>query len=107
MSRTKRYIPIDYFIYGGVRVLYSEVDHKTRTVKGDKVLYQTIYGNRWAMQNTKTDYSILSPDGKPWHKPTKDFKKLRRQIERSRAKQAVAQDKDPEVVKKNDIWDWN
>lgn len=45
-------------------------------------------------------------DSKPWYKPNKAFKKVRRRKERAEAKDAMRKDKPIPKVKKNDIWDW-
>lgn len=46
-------------------------------------------------------------DRKPWWKPNKEFKKLKRRQERARAKQAIREEKDPPRVRHTDVWEWN
>jgi hypothetical protein len=46
-------------------------------------------------------------DQKAWYKAPKKFKKTKRQEERSRAKNALRNEKDIPIVKKSDGWDWN
>lgn len=52
-------------------------------------------------------------DHKPWDKPDKAFKQMRRQQYRAQCKQALynhvykGKDYIPPVNKKGDVWDWN
>jgi len=46
-------------------------------------------------------------DSKPYFKPKKSFKKIRRRIERAKVKQAMRERKDIPIFKKGDVWDWN
>ena len=107
MSRTSRHTPQSYFIHGGVKIYSSEVDWKAGTIKGSSELFNEIFGyGKYIGHKYLEDYSRASPDGKPWDKPNKQFKKMYRQMERAKAKQAVSQDKEPEIVKKSDRWNW-
>ncbi len=107
MSRTNRQFPTTYFIWRGQKIETSDVDWKTRTVKGSNSLFEEIYSGWSCHQKFIEDYNAKSPDSKPYYKPNKKFKKPRRQQERSRAKQAIREDKEPERVRRSDIWDWN
>lgn len=107
MSRTKRQIPQAYFIHQGMRIEFSDISWKDGTIKGSKELFQAVYPSWGIGHKCFEDFSKKQPDGKPYHKPNKNFKKPRRQQERARAKQAIREDKDPEKVRKSDVWDWN
>ena len=44
---------------------------------------------------------------KPYYKPPKWFKVVKRKLERARMNRALREGKDIPVVKRSDIWDWN
>ncbi len=46
-------------------------------------------------------------DYKPGWKPAKWYKRMRRQLERAKAKQAMREGQEPAPVKRNDMWWWN
>jgi len=48
-----------------------------------------------------------SRDKKPWDKPPKWFKRMKRQIERSNVNTAMRSGKDIPVFPKNDQWEWS
>ena len=45
-------------------------------------------------------------DKKPWDKPPKCFKKIRRRIEKAKVKNALVNGKEPPLFHKNDQHDW-
>jgi hypothetical protein len=47
-----------------------------------------------------------SRDEKPWYKPCKEFKRMRRQGERAQVKDAMAKGKEIPFFRKGDIYDW-
>lgn len=56
---------------------------------------------RWFGENT------TGRDKKPANKPNSEFKKLRRKQRRTKSKQAMREDREVPIFKKNDVWDWN
>jgi len=48
-----------------------------------------------------------SKRNKPFWKPNKIFKRIMKQRRRSKDKQALRNEQEPERHKKTDIWDWN
>jgi hypothetical protein len=46
-------------------------------------------------------------DRKPYFKPNSEFKKVRRRIRRAKEKQALRENKEIPIFKKDDVWDWN
>jgi hypothetical protein len=108
MSRTTRHIPQPYFIFRGMRIMHADVDRHNRTINGNRELYEEYIAelNSGLYPKSKMDYEVVGRDDKPWDKPNKKFKQMYRQMERAKAKQAVSQDKEPEIVKKSDKWNW-
>lgn len=108
MSRTTRHTPQSYFIFRGMRIKYADIDGHNRTINGNRKLYDEYMTeiNNGLYPKIKKDYEVVGRDGKPRNKPNKKFKQMYRQEERAKAKQAVSQDKEPEIVKKSDRWNW-
>ena len=49
---------------------------------------------------------IKNRDHKPWGKPPKWFKQIKRRIERAKVNHALRTDKDIPIFKRSDRWDW-
>ena len=45
-------------------------------------------------------------DRKPWNKPAKFFKSMKRRIERAKVKSALLTERDIPVFRRSDQWDW-
>ena len=65
--------------------------------------YELRFGYQWVYRIDKK-----SRDGKPWGKPPKWFKKMKRKAERSRVNNAMRNEKydDIPTFKHSDSWDW-
>ena len=107
MSRTYRVYEKTYYVANGVIYTRDEYDEvfdlecKALGTRRRWGVYPPSYG--WQ----SFDRYEPQPDKKPWYKPTKEFKKPRRRAERARAKMSVRMGRDPDPVKKSDVWDWN
>lgn len=55
----------------------------------------------------KTSKQNKGKGSKPWFKPPSWFKKLKRQSQRHKEKQALRTEKEIPEFKKTNIWDWN
>lgn len=45
-------------------------------------------------------------DKKPWNKPPKHFKQMKRRLERAKVKNALRCGKEPPIFPKSDVYEW-
>jgi hypothetical protein len=76
----------------------------------ERKFIENVYGCRWFLIRLGwKGYNCInkkSRDRKPWDKPSRDFKGMKRRIERSKVKAAVRNGKDIPEFRKSDQYDW-
>ena len=74
----------------------------------ERACLESIGWTHWSRLGWKGEYFVdrNGRDSKPWDKPPKWFKQMRRREERARAKQALLLGKDILAVPKSDQWLW-
>ena len=91
MSRTyRKHLDCDYIINGLI------LDWKT--MNREDYPFGMGYSSRYKMKKVK--------DGKPWNKPDKSFKQMKRRIERAMVRDAMNKNKELPRFPKTDVWDW-
>ena len=104
MSRTYRKYPQYYYKCNG-EFYYEQDMTRDEYRQFCRVVPYAYFGEDFTCKN--------GYDHKMWHKPTKEFKVMKRRVERARVRQAIhrmAHDPDGNVVVPNfpnsDVWDW-
>lgn len=95
----------------------------SRTYRKQLELKSDAYGRLWSWEEEKalrkeeglpwglhlTTVEVLNRrarDKKPWDKPTKGFKQMKRRIERAKTNHAVRMEKEVPEFRKTDRWEW-
>lgn len=63
--------------------------------------------NRDCFDEFEQEHKGFQRDRKPWWKPPKGFKHLKRRQERAKAKQALREGREPPKVRHSDTYDWS
>lgn len=107
MSRTTRCYPQYYYKLHGN--FYYDQDYASRTE------WRNMFNAIWSWRpHLGEDYYLKNGrDRKAWHKPNKVFKRIKRQAEKAKVKQAIHRMMhDPEGdniiphFPNSDVWDW-
>lgn len=96
MSRTYR-IRFEYGVYAFGRFWTWEDEKKVEDVMGRD------FTRGWKFLE---HMNRKGRDGKAWDKPDKEFKRMKRQAERAKVKDAMAKGQEPPIFRKSDRWDW-
>lgn len=91
MSRTfRKHLDCEYIINGNI-IHWKDLDRKIYPIGMG-------YCCRYKIKTVR--------DGKPWNKPDKQFKQMKRRIERAQVRDAMNKKNELPRFPKTDQWDW-
>ena len=111
MARTYRKYPVYYYYANGIEytsdqhsdIVDFEIKEFYKSKKNYWLFYRSVPSGSWYGFEK---YNLKNRDHKPWGKPIKWFKQMKRRKERAQIKNAIRNNKEVPLFKHSDQWDW-